>query len=89
MILKQGRTLRCRTSVKRCDGNRTADVRPDNLTAEGLPRPETCGADHLDLVLAGGYVSNCCATAGLAAISHFQELLFEFQRITKSEASAT
>jgi hypothetical protein len=43
-------------------------------------------ADHLDLVLANGYVSNGRVVGYLA--KNYQELLLESQRITEAEAIA-
>ncbi|MHC2330987.1 hypothetical protein [Bradyrhizobium sp. USDA 4454] len=51
---------------------------------------QTYGTDHLDLVLAVGYVSKLLHNGKVVGYlaKHFQELLFEFQRITESEATA-
>ena len=45
---------------------------------------------HLDLVLATGYVSKRLRNARVVGYlaKHAQELLFELQRITESEANA-
>lgn len=51
---------------------------------------QTYGTDHLDLVLAVGYISKLLRNGRVVGYlaKHFQELLFEFQRITESEANA-
>ncbi|MGN8550951.1 plasmid partitioning protein RepB C-terminal domain-containing protein [Bradyrhizobium sp. 13971] len=61
-----------------------------SLAREFKVAEQTYGTDHLDLVLAVGYVSKLLRNAKVVGYlaKHFQELLFEFQRITESEATA-
>jgi hypothetical protein len=61
-----------------------------SLAHEFKVAEQTYGADHLDLVLAVGYVSKLLRNGKVVGYlaKHFQELLFEFQRITESEANA-
>ncbi|UGX94086.1 ParB N-terminal domain-containing protein [Bradyrhizobium barranii subsp. barranii] len=61
-----------------------------SLAREFKVAEQTYGADHLDLVLAVGYVSKLLRNGKVVGYlaKHFQELLFEFQRITESEATA-
>ncbi|EIG60581.1 plasmid partitioning protein RepB C-terminal domain-containing protein [Bradyrhizobium sp. WSM1253] len=61
-----------------------------SLAREFKVAEQTYGADHLDLVLAVGYLSKLLRNGKVVGYlaKHFQELLFEFQRITESEASA-
>lgn len=51
---------------------------------------QTYGADHLDLVLANGYVSKLLRNARVVGYlaKNYQELLFEFQKITEAEITA-
>jgi hypothetical protein len=60
------------------------------LAREFKVAEQTYGADHLDMVLAVGYLSKLLRNGRVVGYlaKHFQELLFEFQRITESEASA-
>ena len=48
------------------------------------------GTDHLNLVLATGYLSKLLRNGRVVGYlaKHFQELLFEFQKITEAEATA-
>ncbi|WP_244549728.1 plasmid partitioning protein RepB C-terminal domain-containing protein [Bradyrhizobium erythrophlei] len=61
-----------------------------SLAREFKVAEQTYGADHLDLVLAVGYVSKLLRNGKVVGYlaKHFQELLFEFQRITESEATS-
>jgi hypothetical protein len=61
-----------------------------SLARELKVAEQTCGADHLDLVLATGYVSKLLRNGKMVGYlaKHFQELLFEFQKITEAEAAA-
>jgi hypothetical protein len=61
-----------------------------SLAREFKVPEQTYGADHLDLVLAVGYVSKLLRNGKVVGYlaKHFQELLFEFQKITESEATA-
>ncbi|TKV77999.1 plasmid partitioning protein RepB C-terminal domain-containing protein [Bradyrhizobium sp. B124] len=61
-----------------------------SLAREFKVAEQTYGADHLDLVLAVGFVSKLLRNGRVVGYlaKHFQELLFEFQRITESEADA-
>ncbi|MCA1549972.1 ParB N-terminal domain-containing protein [Bradyrhizobium sp. BRP19] len=61
-----------------------------SLAREFKVAEQTYGTDHLDLVLAVGYVSKLLRNGRVVGYlaKHFQELLFEFQRITESEANA-
>jgi hypothetical protein len=60
------------------------------LAREFKVAEQTYGADHLDMVLAVGYLSKLLRNGKVVGYlaKHFQELLFEFQRITESEATA-
>ncbi|TWB50883.1 plasmid partitioning protein RepB C-terminal domain-containing protein [Bradyrhizobium sacchari] len=60
-----------------------------SLAREFKVAEQTYGTDHLDLVLAVGYLSKLLRNGKVVGYlaKHFQELLFEFQRITESEAS--
>jgi hypothetical protein len=59
-----------------------------SLAREFEVAEQTYGADHLDLVLANGYVSKLLRNGRVVGYraKHYQELLFEFQKITESEA---
>ncbi|MCK1457112.1 ParB N-terminal domain-containing protein [Bradyrhizobium sp. 2] len=61
-----------------------------SLAREFKVAEQTYGTDHLDLVLAVGYLSKLLRNGRVVGYlaKHFQELLFEFQRITESEATA-
>ncbi len=61
-----------------------------SLAREFKVAEQTYGADHLDLVLATGYVSKLLRNGKVVGYlaKHFQELLFEFQKITEAEAAA-
>jgi hypothetical protein len=61
-----------------------------SLAREFKVAEQTYGADHLDLVLATGYVSKLLRNGKVVGYlaKHFQELLFEFQKITEAEATA-
>ncbi len=61
-----------------------------SLASEFKVAEQTYGTDHLDLVLAVGYVSKLLRNGKVIGYlaKHFQELLFEFQRITESGATA-
>jgi hypothetical protein len=61
-----------------------------SLAREFKVAKQTHGVDHLDLVLAVGYVSKLLRNGKVIGhlAKHFQELLFEFQKITESEATA-
>lgn len=61
-----------------------------SLAREFKLAEQTYGTDHLDLVLAVGYLSKLLRNGKVVGYlaKHFQELLFEFQRITESEATA-
>ncbi len=61
-----------------------------SLAREFKVAEQTYGADNLDTVLATGYLSKLLRNAGSSALSprNFQELLFEFQKITEVEATA-
>ncbi|MDI2071235.1 plasmid partitioning protein RepB C-terminal domain-containing protein [Bradyrhizobium sp. Mp27] len=61
-----------------------------SLAREFKVAEQTYGTDHLDLALAVGYVSKLLRNGKVVGYlaKHFQELLFEFQRITESEANA-
>jgi hypothetical protein len=61
-----------------------------SLAREFKVAEQTYGTDHLDLVLATGYVSKLLRNGRVVGYlaKNFQELLFEFQRITEAEASA-
>jgi hypothetical protein len=60
-----------------------------SLAREFKVAEQTYGADHLDLVLATGYVSKLLRNGRVVGYlaKHAQELLFEFQRITEAEAN--
>ncbi|MDR3487854.1 MAG: plasmid partitioning protein RepB C-terminal domain-containing protein [Bradyrhizobium sp.] len=61
-----------------------------SLAREFKVAEQTYGADHLDLVLANGYVSKLLRNGRVVGYlaKNYQELLFEFQKITESEATA-
>lgn len=61
-----------------------------SLAREFKVAEQTYGTDHLDLVLAVGYLSKLLRNGKVVGYltKHSQELLFEFQRITELEASA-
>ncbi|MGY4227812.1 hypothetical protein ACVMIH_005173 [Bradyrhizobium sp. USDA 4503] len=61
-----------------------------SLAREFKVAEQTYGTDHLDLVLAVGYLSKLLRNGKVVGYlaKHFQELLFEFQRITESESTA-
>jgi hypothetical protein len=61
-----------------------------SLAREFKVAEQTYGADHLDLVLATGYVSKLLRNGRVVGYlaKHAQELLFEFQRITEPEVNA-
>jgi hypothetical protein len=61
-----------------------------SLAREFKVAEQTYGTDHLDLVLATGYVSKLLRNGRVVGYlaKNFQELLFEFQRITEAEAAA-
>lgn len=60
-----------------------------SLAREFKVAEQTYGADHLDLVLANGYISKLLRNGRVVGYlaKHYQELLFEFQKITESEAA--
>ena len=61
-----------------------------SLAREFKVAEQTYGTDHLDLVLATGYVSKLLRNGRIVGYlaKNFQELLFELQRITEAEATA-
>ena len=61
-----------------------------SLAREFKVAEQTYGADHLDLVLANGYVSKLLRNGRVVGYlaKNYQELLFEFQKINEGEASA-
>ncbi|MCC8939261.1 ParB N-terminal domain-containing protein [Bradyrhizobium sp. Arg68] len=61
-----------------------------SLAREFKVAEQTYGIDHLDLVLANGYISKLLRNGRVVGhlAKHYQELLFEFQRITDAEAAA-
>jgi hypothetical protein len=61
-----------------------------SLAREFKVAEQTYGADHLDLVLATGYVSKLLRNGKVVGYlaKHFQELLFEFQKITEADSAA-
>jgi len=61
-----------------------------SLAREFKVAEQTYGADHLDLVLAAGYVSKLLRNGRVVGYlaKHYQELLFEFQKITDAEGVA-
>lgn len=61
-----------------------------SLAREFKAAEQSYGADHLDLVLAVGYVSKLRRNGKVVdyLAKHFQELLFEFQKITEAEIAA-
>lgn len=61
-----------------------------SLAREFKVAEQTYGADHLDLVLAIGYLSKLLRNGRVVGYlaKHFQELLFEFQKITEAEMTA-
>ena len=62
-----------------------------SLAREFKVAEQTYGADQLDLVLANGYLSKLLRNAKVVGYlaKYYQELLFEFQKITENEAFAT
>jgi ParB-like chromosome segregation protein Spo0J len=62
-----------------------------SLAREFKVAEQTYGADNLDLVLATGYLSKLLRNGRVVGYlaKHFQELLFEFQKITEAEATTT
>ena len=61
-----------------------------SLAREFKVAEQTYSTDHFDLVLAIGYLSKLLRNGRVVGYvaKHFQELLFEFQKITEAEASA-
>jgi hypothetical protein len=61
-----------------------------SLAREFKVAEQTYGADHLDLVLANGYISKLLRNGRVVGYlaKNYQELLFEFQKITEAEATA-
>jgi hypothetical protein len=61
-----------------------------SLAREFKVAEQTYGTDHLDLVLANGYVSKQLRNGRVVGYlaKNYQELLFEFQKITEAEAAA-
>ncbi len=61
-----------------------------SLAREFKVAEQTYGTDHLDLVLAVGYLSKLLRNGRVVGYlaKHFQELLFEFQKITEADATA-
>src|SRR5579871_469122 len=61
-----------------------------SLAREFKVAEQTYGVDHLDLVLATGYLAKLLRNGKVVGYlaKHFQELLFEFQKITEAEAAA-
>jgi ParB-like chromosome segregation protein Spo0J len=61
-----------------------------SLAREFKLAEQTYGADHLDLVLATGYLSKLLRNGRVVGYlaKHFSELLFEFQKITDDASSA-
>jgi hypothetical protein len=61
-----------------------------SLAREFKVAEQTYGTDHLDLVLANGYISKLLRNGRVVShlAKHYQELLFEFQKITEAEAVA-
>ncbi|QOZ23124.1 plasmid partitioning protein RepB C-terminal domain-containing protein [Bradyrhizobium sp. CCBAU 51753] len=61
-----------------------------SLAREFKVAEQTYGADHLDLVLANGFISKLLRNAKVVGYlaKHYQELLFEFQKISESDAAA-
>jgi hypothetical protein len=61
-----------------------------SLAREFKVAEQTYGADNLDLVLATGYLSKLLRNGRVVGYlaKNFQELLFEFQKITEAEATA-
>jgi ParB-like chromosome segregation protein Spo0J len=61
-----------------------------SLAREFKVAEQTYGTDHLDLVLANGYISKLLRNGRVVnhLAKHYQELLFEFQKITEAEAVA-
>jgi hypothetical protein len=60
------------------------------LAREFKVAEQTYGADHLDLVLATGYISKLLRNGRVVGYlaKHYQELLFEFQKMTDAEVKA-
>jgi RepB plasmid partitioning protein/ParB-like nuclease domain len=61
-----------------------------SLAREFKVAEQTYGVDHLDLVLATGFLAKLLRNGKVVGYlaKHFQELLFEFQKITDAEATA-
>jgi hypothetical protein len=61
-----------------------------SLAREFKVAEQTYGTDHLDLGLANGYISKLLRNGRVVShlAKHYQELLFEFQKITEAEAVA-
>ncbi len=57
-----------------------------SLAREFNVAEQTYGIDHLDLVLATGLLRNRRVVGYL--VKHYQELLFEFQKLTDAEGPA-
>ncbi|MGY3578928.1 plasmid partitioning protein RepB C-terminal domain-containing protein [Bradyrhizobium sp. USDA 4504] len=62
-----------------------------SLAREFKVAEQSYGADHLDLVLANGFISKLLRNAKVVGYlaKHYQELLLEFQKISESEVAAT
>jgi hypothetical protein len=60
------------------------------LAREFKVAERTYGADHLDLVLATGYISKLLRNGRVVGYlaKHYQELLFEVQKMTDAEVKA-
>jgi hypothetical protein len=60
------------------------------LAREFKVAEQTYGADHLDLVLATGYISKLLRNGRVVGYlaKHYQEQLFEFQKMTDAEVQA-
>jgi hypothetical protein len=61
-----------------------------SLAREFKVAEQTYGADHLDLVLANGYISKLLRNGRVVGYlaKNYQGLLFEFQKITDAEVTA-
>lgn len=61
-----------------------------SLAREFKVAEQTYGADHLDLVVANGYISKLLRNGKIVGYlaKNFSELLFEFQKITEGDAQA-
>jgi hypothetical protein len=61
-----------------------------SLAREFKVAEQTDSADHLDLILANGYVIKLLRNGRVVGYlaKHYQGLLFEFQKITEAEATA-